>query len=225
MGNLHGGEISQARIRVLVIQPHTLVRQGMVGILDASEGIQVVAHTGAAQEGLRLAADFRPDVVVMDADMPEGEGISLVGALKEATDGGHVLVVAEKAGQGLVERSLGDGADGFTLKDVTVGEFVEAVQRVALGELHLHPTATAALARSFSAMQGGNRPAGEPALTQRQREIIELLVQGLQNKQIARRLGIGVETVKTHISRILERLGVSSRTEAVVVALRDGLVA
>jgi DNA-binding NarL/FixJ family response regulator len=88
----------------------------------------------------------------------------------------------------------------------------------------LHSAAAAALARSFSALANGG-PQGTAVLTPRQREIIELLVLGMQNKQIARRLGIGVETVKTHISRILDRLGVSSRTEAVVVALRDGLVA
>lgn len=213
-----GGEI-----RTIVIQHQTLVRQGIVGMLDATGDIQVVAHAGSGEEGVRFARDFQPDVVVVDADLSNDEGQCLVAEIKEALTGGKVLVVADRATQALVERTLADGADGYTLKDVTAGDFLEAIRRLAAGELVLHPTATAALARSFSSMANGGT--GGQGLTRRQREIVELLVAGMQNKQIARRLDIGVETVKTHVSRIIDRLGVSSRTEVAVVALRDGLVA
>ena len=212
-------------VRALVVQPHTLVRRGMVEMLDAAEGLQVIAHSGSAAEAVRLAGDFQPDVVIVDADLPDEDGNDVVRAIREQLHEGKILVMAERATQSRVERTLGDGADGFTLKAIGVEEFLDTVTRVARGEVVLHPEAAAALARSFSAMNRGNRSAGAPPLTPRQREIVELLVMGLQNKQIARRLGIGVETVKTHISRIIERLGVSSRTEVVVVALRDGLVA
>ncbi len=210
-------------VEVLVIQPHTLMRQGMVGMLQSSDNLDVVANTGSLDEGVRLAQNLQPDVVVVDIDVPEPDGARTVSTLKQQLQGGRVLVIAERAGQAQVERALAAGADGYTLKATSLTEFVDAVRTISEGELVLHPAVAATLARNFSSLANGNRAGA--TLTPRQREIVELMVQGLQNKQIARRLDIGVETVKTHISRILDRLGVSSRTEAVVIALRDGLVA
>lgn len=211
-------------VEVLVIQPHMLMRQGMVGMLQSSDNLDVVADTGSLDEGIRLAQQLQPDVVVVDIDVPEPDGARTVTTLKQQLQGGRVLVIAERAGQAQVERALAAGADGYTLKATSLTEFVDTVRSVSGGELVLHPAVASTLARSFSSLSNGNR-SGSAILTPRQREIVELMVQGLQNKQIARRLDIGVETVKTHISRILDRLGVSSRTEAVVIALRDGLVA
>lgn len=210
-------------LRVVVIQPHSLLRQGMISMLEASEDLQVVAHTGSAPEGMRFARDLGPDIVIVDLDTDEEEADRLIATLKGTLNGLRVLAMAERATPGQVERALGEGADGYTLKGVTTQEFAASVRQVASGQLSLHPAAAAILARSFTdpaRIKGGDAS----GLTPRQREIIQMLALGLQNKQIARRLGIGVETVKTHISRILERLGASSRTEAVVVALRDGFL-
>jgi DNA-binding NarL/FixJ family response regulator len=213
-------------VRVVVIQPQTLVRQGLVGMLDAAEGVQVVAHAGTVAEGARLVHDFRPDVVLLDIDLPDHDSLGAVATVKAAAADSRVLVMSERATEAQVQQVFTESASGYTMKGITVAEFVDAVVRVAEGDLVLHPAATAILARSFShATRGTNGHSKQAGLTPRQREIVSLLAQGLGNKQIARRLDIGVETVKTHISRILDRLGVTSRTEAVVVALRDGLVA
>lgn len=225
-GSREDRETRQARI--LVIQPQSLVRQGMVGLLDNTDDMQVIAHTGSADHGIDLAREFQPDVVIVDIDRAEddsdNDNDNVVPALREALEDGRVLVLADGAPQARVERSLAEGAGGYMLKEIPTGEFLEAIRRLADGELVLHPEATIALARSFSPSGNGSAP-GAAELTARQREIVQLLVAGFQNKQIARKLGIGVETVKTHVSRIIDRLGVSSRTEVAVVALRDGLVA
>lgn len=220
-----GGEVRGAtQIRILVIQPQSLVRHGMVSLLDSTDDMQVIAHTDSADHGVELVGAFRPDVVVVDLDPAEESYDHLVPQLALALQDGRILALADGAPQARVERTLGEGSHGYMLKGVSAQEFLDAIRRLVAGELVLHPEATAALARSFARSTNGSGPdAGD--LTPRQREIVELLVAGYQNKQIARKLDIGVETVKTHVSRIIDRLGVSSRTEIAVVALRDGLVA
>lgn len=210
-----------APTRVLLVQPHSLVRQGMLRVLEGLEGFEVVAHTGSTDEGLKLAGDLRPDVVIVDADLPEQSAVDLCSAVKPLLGGGRVLLVAEEAAPSHVERALSAGADGYLLKEVTVEEFAEAIRLVASGEVAIHPAAASALASGYAAAARGQRM---PELTPRQREILELLAEGLGNKQIARRLGIGTHTVKTHVSRILHKLDVTTRTEAVVVAMKDRLI-
>ncbi len=219
-----GGSEDQrtAQIRILVIQSQSLVRHGMVGLLDGTDHMQVIAHTGSADHGVELAREFQPDVVIVDLDRAEGDYAHIAPRLDAVLEDGRILVLADAATQAAVERALAEGAQGYMLKGISAHEFLAAVRRLADGELVLHAEATAALARSFAPSMNGSGPSD---LTPRQREIIKLLVAGLQNKQIARKLDIGVETVKTHVSRIIDRLGVSSRTEVAVVALRDGLVA
>jgi DNA-binding NarL/FixJ family response regulator len=118
-------------VRVIVIQPHTLMRQGMVGILDAASDLQVVAHTGSLEEGIRMARDYQPDVVLVDVDVPEPDGVRVVAGLKPVLEGGRVLVMAERATEAQVERALGEGADGYTVKGVSVNELLETVRKVA----------------------------------------------------------------------------------------------
>lgn len=224
-GILGGGdERRTARTRILVIQPQSLVRHGMVGLLDGTDDMKVITHTGSADHGVELAGEFQPDIVVVDLDRAEEGYDDILPQLDAVLEDGRVLVLADGAPQARVERALAEGAQGYMLKGISAEEFLGAIRRLADGELVLHGEATAALARSFAPSMNGSGP-GAADLTPRQREIIQLLVAGLQNKQIARKLDIGVETVKTHVSRIIDRLGVSSRTEIAVVALRDGLVA
>jgi len=209
--------------RVVLVQSHALVRQGMVRVLEALQGFSVVGDTGEGDEALRLVRSFEPQVVLVDAELQDVHGVDLCEQIKAIDADVRVVLVADRAAQPLVERALACGVDAYTLKDVSLEEFAETVRRVSEGETVLHPEAAAALASGFVAAARGDGGQRQP-LTPRQREILRLLALGLENKQIARRLGIGVHTVKTHVSRILYKLGASSRTEAVVMALKDRLI-
>lgn len=205
--------------RVLLVQPHALVRQGIIRVIENLEGFSVVGHTGAAKDAVRLTGELSPDVVVLDADLPNGEGVELVEQLTALGQGSRVLLLSGRASSAHVRRLLGAGAAGYTLKDISIDDFADAVRRVAKGEMVLHGTAAAALAGDYTPGRDTTSP-----LTERQTEVLRLLAEGLGNKQIARRLDIGTHTVKTHVSRILEKLEVSTRTEAVVVAMEDRLI-
>jgi NarL family two-component system response regulator LiaR len=209
---------TDARLRIVVVVKHTLPRLGLVRLLEAMDGTRVVAHAGTAAEGVRLATEFASDIVLVDAELADEDNMALVEQLKEGST--RVLLVADEVAQSQVERALEAGADGYTVKDISVQELASTLRRLADGDTVLHPEAATSLARRFSP----NGRAHGVALTPRQREILRLVAAGLENKQIARRLGIGVHTVKTHVSRVLHKLGASSRTEAVVVALRDRLI-
>lgn len=207
-------------IRVVLICPHTLTRLGLVRLLESLDGNRVVAHAGTGAEGARLAQELEPDVVLMDAEMADEDDMAVIEEMKERAPGCRILLVAEYASHSQIERALEAGADGYTLKDIDAQELQSAIMRLAAGDTVLHPEAASALARSFSA---SGRSKHVP-LTPRQREILRLIAAGLENKQIARKLGIGVHTVKTHVSRVLHKLGAASRTEAVVLAMKERLI-
>jgi len=210
-------------LRVIVVHPARLLRQALAQTMNAMQDIEVVAHTESAEEAARLSVDLQVDVGVLDAELVGEQGASIIAELKGPMRCKRVLLVGDRVSPTQVERSMAAGADGFTLKSVSVDEFADTVRRVAAGEVLLHPTIASVIVESLSAFARGERHAG-PVLTDRQQEIVRLLALGLPNKQIARRLDIGVETVKTHISKILAKLGVSSRTEAVLVAMREGVL-
>ena len=209
-----------ASLRVVVVLKHTLPRLGLVRLLEGIDGTRVVAHAGTADEGARLATEFSADIVLVDAQVADEDNMAIVERLKENVGTARVLLVADDVAQTQVERALEAGADGYTVKDISVQELALTIRRLAGGDTVLHPDAASSLARRFAANGKGK----SVPLTPRQREILRLIAAGLENKQIARRLGIGVHTVKTHVSRVLTKLGASSRTEAVVVALRDRLI-
>ncbi|MEX0874637.1 MAG: response regulator transcription factor [Actinomycetota bacterium] len=208
------------QIRVLLVSPHALPRLGLVRLLESIEGVQVVAHTAATTDGQRMADEYSPDVVLVDAELAADENMRVVDVLKKKAPPARVLLLAERASHMQVETALEAGADGYTLKDISVAELGTALRRLAAGDTVLHPEAASIVARRIAA--NGRERNG--SLTPRQKEILRLLASGLENKQIARRLGIGVHTVKTHVSRVLAKMGASSRTEAVVLALRDRLI-
>jgi DNA-binding NarL/FixJ family response regulator len=195
------------------------MRQGLVSLFDSTEDLRVVAHTASIDEAVRLVHDFRPDIVIVDADAVAASG----GAGIEQLRGTPVLVLAEDVTFGRVELALRAGVRGYTLTSVSFTELLDAVRQVAEGRVALHPEAASAVA--MSAVGRGASGDGRLALTPRQSQILTLMAGGLQNKQIARQLGIGSQTVKTHVSRILQRLDTMSRTEAVALAMREGLVA
>jgi DNA-binding NarL/FixJ family response regulator len=210
----------QDEVRVVLVSPHALPRLGMVRLLESLDGVAVVAHAATPADGHRLAVEYVPDVILVDGELAAADGMQMVSEIKREVPSVRILLLADRATQMQVETALEAGTDGYTLKDISLLELHNTIDRLTNGDTVLHPDVASVLARRLAA-NGKEKP---NTLTPRQREILRLLASGLENKQIARQLGIGVHTVKTHVSRVLAKLGAASRTEAVVLALRDHLI-
>jgi NarL family two-component system response regulator LiaR len=208
------------RIRVLLVDDHQVVRQGLRAFLQLQPDVEVVGEAAGGSAAVAAAAAGRPDVVLMDLVMPEGDGIAAIRALAEAAPGARVVVLSSFADDERIFAAMQAGAAGYLLKDVDPDALAEAIREVHRGRPVLHPDVAARLMRRAADPAS---PATEP-LTPREREVLRLVVEGFANKQIARRLVISEKTVKTHVSSILQKLGVADRTAAAVLAIRQGLV-
>jgi NarL family two-component system response regulator LiaR len=208
------------RIRVLLVDDHQVVRQGLRAFLQLQPDVEVVGEAAGGSAAVAAAAAGRPDVVLMDLVMPEGDGIAAIRALAEAAPGARVVVLSSFVDDERIFAAMQAGAAGYLLKDVDPDALAEAIREVHRGRPVLHPDVAARLMRRVADPAS---PATEP-LTPREREVLRLVVEGFANKQIARRLVITEKTVKTHVSSILQKLGVADRTAAAVLAIRQGLV-
>ena len=208
-------------IRVLIADDHAVVRQGLRTFLELQDDIEVVADVADGEAALRAAEEHQPDVVLMDLVMPGGGGVEAIRALREARPEARVLVLTSFLDDDKVFPAVRAGAAGYLLKDVEPAELVRAIRTVDDGEALLHPAVAARLMEEISETE---RPAAEEALTAREREVLELIARGLPNKLIARDLEIAEKTVKTHVSSILSKLGLTDRTQAALYAVRSGLI-
>jgi NarL family two-component system response regulator LiaR len=205
---------------VLLVDDHQVVRRGLRAFLQLQPDLEVVGEAAGGQAAVAAAAESRPDVVLMDLVMPDGDGIAAIRALAEAAPGARVVVLSSFADDERIFAAMQAGAAGYLLKDVDPDALAGAIRDVHRGRPALHPDVAARLMRRVADPAG---PATEP-LTPREREVLRLVVEGYANKQIARRLLITEKTVKTHVSSILQKLGVADRTAAAVLAIRQGLV-
>jgi DNA-binding NarL/FixJ family response regulator len=206
-------------VRLLLVDDHAVVREGLRAFLRLVPGLEVVGEAADGATGARVAAEVRPDVVLLDLVMPGGDGIAALRALREAVPEARVLVLTSFTDDAQIFAAMEAGAAGYLLKDVEPDALAAAVREVAAGNPVLHPRVASRLMR---------RPAaavpGLAELTSRERDVLRLIVEGLANKAIAVRLGIGEKTVKTHVSRVLDKLGAADRTQAAVLAIRTGMV-
>jgi DNA-binding NarL/FixJ family response regulator len=214
--------------RVLVVDDQFLIRAGLVGLLDAAPGFEVVGEAADGAEAVRLAARTRPDVILMDIRMPHLDGIEATVTICRETRA-RVLVLTTFDLDEYVYDALRAGASGFLLKDMRRNELVDAIRVVAAGEALLAPTVTR---RLIADVVGRSRPApavprSEPrlkTLTVRETEALRQIARGLSNAEIARELYVTEHTVKTHVSSLLSKLGLRDRVQAVVLAYESGLV-
>ncbi|MCX4724964.1 response regulator [Streptomyces sp. NPDC090052] len=214
-------------IRVLVVDDQMMVREGFSVLLNAMPDIEVIGEAVNGVEAVAQVAALRPDVVLMDIRMPELNGIEATREIVAADEAAKVLVLTTFDLDEYVYQALRAGASGFLLKDASARQLADGVRVVAAGEALLAPTITKRLIVEFSRLSDTPR---QPALarvdelTERESEVLVLIAQGLSNAEIASRLIVAESTIKTHVSRILVKLGLRDRTQAAVFAYETGLV-
>ena len=213
-------------IAVVVADDQQLVRSGFRLILEAQPDLSVVAEAGTGREAVEAVRRLRPDVVLMDIRMPELDGIEATRRIVAQAGPPKVLMLTTFDLDGYVYESLKAGASGFLLKDAPREELVSAVRAVVAGDTLLAPALTRRLVEQFLSAPppGPGRPAALASLTERETDVLRLIARGLSNAEIAGSLFLGEATVKTHVNRILAKLGLSSRVQAVVMAYESGLV-
>jgi DNA-binding NarL/FixJ family response regulator len=201
-------------LRVMIVDDHPIVREGLRGMLAAEPDIEVAGEAGSGDEAVATVPRLAPDVILMDLRMPGGDGLS---AIRRLGPGHRIVVLTTSEDDADILRAVEAGAAGYLLKNVTRQELAEGVRSAAAGRTVLTPSVAARLAES--------RKAPAPAvLSARERQVLELVAEGLTNVQIAQRLFIGEPTVKTHLLRLFGKLGVANRTTAVITAMELGLL-
>ena len=210
-------------VRVVLADDHPMVRRGVRLILEESRQIEVVAEAGNGQELLEAVDAYEPDVVVVDVGMPQLDGLEAVRRIRDRHPGVKSLVFTVHDEESYVHRAVLAGASGYLLKTASADELIKGIVTVAEGKAALHPSITRHLLDGFAGMTEP-KGRGAEALSQREHDVLQLLAFGKTNKEIARELGIGAQTVKTHISHIFTKMGAADRTDAVALALRKGLV-
>lgn len=212
-------------IAVMVVDDHAVVRQGLMAFLGNIEGVRVVGQASDGQAALdelarRAVHGDLPDVVLMDLQMPRLDGVAATSAIHERHPGVKVVVLTSFGEAGRVQAALAAGAAGYLLKDAEPDDITAAIRSAINDQLHLDPTVARQLTRRIIAPHGGLS-----SLTARERDVLVLVAQGLSNKEIASRLVISERTARTHVSNVLAKIHVSSRTQAALLAIQEGLVA
>lgn len=205
-----------SRVRLLIVDDHPVVREGLRAVLGTEPDIDVVGECGSGTEAVRLAADLRPDVVLMDLRLPDLDGVEATRRIVAAGSAG-VLVLTTYDTDGDIVRAVAAGATGYLLKDCPRQELTAAVRAAARGETVLAATVAAKLVTSVRG--------GRPALTPRELDVLRCIAAGRSNPETGRLLFISETTVKSHVTRIFEKLSVNDRTAAVTVAIARGILA
>ena len=203
-------------VRVVLVDDHALVRGGLAQLLDAADDIEVVGQAADGGDALEVVASTRPDVVVMDLQMPGVDGVTATRRVVADHPATQVLVLTSYSDTERIVAALDAGAVGYLLKDADPDDVIEGVRAVSRGESPIHP-------RAARSLLGARRAAPAPELTPRETEVLSLVRAGLANKQIARRLDITERTVKAHLTSAFARIGVQDRTQAAVWAERHGI--
>lgn len=206
-------------IRVMLVDDHTMVRRGLATFLKVFDDLELVGEAASGEAAVQLCAQVLPDVVLMDLMMPDMDGATATRLIRQQYPKVQIIALTSFKEQELIQNVLQAGAIGYLLKDVSADDLARAIRAANSGHATLSPEAAQALVNAAN-----QPPAPGHDLTERERVVLALMVEGLNNTQIAGRLVVSPSTIKTHVSHILSKLGVASRSEAVALALRSGLV-
>ena len=207
------------RIRVLVVDDHPMVRRGLATFLKVFSDLEMAGEAADGKAAIQLCVDLQPDVVLMDMAMPDMDGATATRHIRSRSQAIQVIALTSFKEESLVQSALQAGAIGYLLKDVSADDLAQSIRAAHAGRATLSPEAAQALVHAAS-----QTPPPGLDLTERERAVLALMVEGLNNTQIAARLTVSPSTVKSHVSNILTKLGTSRRTEDVSLALRSGLV-
>lgn len=206
-------------IRVMLVDDHTMVRKGLVTFLNAFDDLQLAGEAESGAEAIRLCGEVLPDVVLMDMMMPDMDGATAIRRIRQQFPDIQIIALTSFKEGDLIKRALEAGAIGYLLKDISAKDLARALRAAYAGRATLSPEASQSLVEASS-----QPPAPGLDLTEREREVLVLMIEGLNNVQIAGRLTVSPSTIKSHVSNILSKLGAASRTEAVSLALRNKIV-
>ncbi|HEY7971218.1 MAG TPA: response regulator transcription factor [Candidatus Limnocylindrales bacterium] len=212
-----------APIRVLLVDDHAVVRMGLKVFFDLQDDIDVVGEASDGSEGLAMARRLKPDVILMDLLMPNMDGLTAIGRIKAEMPETEIVAVTSFIEEEKVTAALEAGASGYVLKDAEAEEVAAAVRAAYAGEVHLDPAVARLLAQRMRAKKAGEDEPVEP-LTDREKDVMSLLGQGMSNKEIGSALFITERTARTYVSNILGKLGLASRTQAALWAVEHKLV-
>lgn len=207
-------------ITVLVVDDHAVVREGLRTYLELEDGIELAGEAGNGRQAVARAIELRPDVVLMDLQMPEMGGIAATQAIRAHLPDTHVIVLTSFSDDEHVLPAIKAGATGYLLKDASAEELLQAIEAAAHGESRLHPTVARRLIQQVTTPPA---PKASDALTPRELEVLRLIARGMSNKEIARELVTSDRTIKGHVSNILAKLALADRTQAALFAVREGL--
>lgn len=208
-------------IRVLVVDDHTIIRKGVRAVLDLVPDIELAGEAENGRQAVEADRELTPDVVLMDLMMPEMDGIECIRQIRARRPAARILVLTNFAGEDMIFPAIKAGAMGYHLKDSSPEALIDAIRQVSRGVASLHPSIARKLLEEIQSAD--KRPLSEEPLTQREMEVLRLIAQGHENREIAERLVISEATARTHVSNILGKLHLASRTQAALYALREGI--
>lgn len=213
-----------SKINVLIADDHSLFRQGLKQILELEEDITVVAQASNGEEAVKLAKEKDPDIILMDINMPGINGLQAIKELKQEKIGAKIIVLTIHEDREYLFKTLQMGAEGYVLKDAEPSVLVEAIRSVNNGESYIQPNMTKELVKEFNRVTLHEKDKQvENNLTSREIEVLELIAEGMINKEIAKQLYISEKTVKNHVSNIFKKLNVSDRTQAAIYAFKHNI--
>ncbi|MDP4182719.1 MAG: response regulator transcription factor [Bacillota bacterium] len=212
------------KIKILIADDHLMVRQGIKQILELENDIEVVSQASNGEEAVKFAKEVKPDVILMDINMPGMNGLEAIKELKQEKEIFRVIVLTIHQDREYLFKTLQLGAEGYVLKDAEASVLIEAIRTVSDGESYIQPNMTRELVKEFNRVTMHEKGKDdENSLTSREVEVIELIAEGLINKEIAKKLFISEKTVKNHVSNIFKKLNVSDRTQAAIYAFKHNL--
>jgi len=211
-------------INILIADDHSLIRQGLKQILELEKDITVVAQASNGSEAVQLAKEFRPDVILMDINMPGTNGLQAIKEIKQEKIESRIIVLTIHEDREYLFKTLQMGAEGYVLKDAEPSVLIDAIRNVFIGQSYIQPNMTMELVKEFNRVTMYEKQKhDENNLTFREIEVLELIAEGMINKEIAKQLFISEKTVKNHVSSIFRKLKVSDRTQAAIYAFKHNI--